>query len=348
VTFVGEDMMHRHIAIPPVGPRGRVTDSLGWEKLATCQLQRQRRVHEWNSFGSETICGMTVDPLIEDFDAEIAHTTLGPIGMAEIRSTPATALGAGDRITGGCESNALLLILPRKGSCANEQDHRVAELKPGTMLLRDLLKPWVHSSTEPMDLLTLKLPYADLLSRVDDPLCIAGQVHSAATPEVAVTMDLIASVYENLRRAPDGPWRDALASLVLDSIAILARLVASPAQAQREQGSNTRLRRDAMQFMCRRLDDPDLSIADVAAALQVSPRCLQRAFAGAGESPSAFLQAQRLERAASLLRDSGNGTMLDIAMATGFNDAAHFSRMFARRFGLPPSRYASRAQGRRS
>lgn len=340
--------MHRQIAIPPVSPRGRVTDSLGWEKLATCQLQRQRRVHEWNCFGSETICGMTVDPLIEDFDAEIARTSLGPIGMAEIRSTPANAVGKGSSTDSPDESDALLMIIPRSGTCANEQDHRVVDLKPGTMLLRDLLKPWVHSSTEPMNLLTLKLPYTELLSRVDDPLCLAGYRHSASTPEAAVVMDLVASVYQNLRRAPSGPWCDAMAGLVLDSVAILAHYAANPSKAQREKGSHASLRRDAMQLMCRRLDDPDLSIAEVAAALQVTPRCLQRAFAGAGESPSAFLQAQRLERAASLLRESGSGTVLDIAMATGFNDSAHFSRMFARRFGLPPSRYASRAQGRRN
>lgn len=338
--------MLRGTANPPLAVRGRITDAHGWEKLTTARVQRQRRVHEWNSFGSEAICGMTVDPLIEDFDAEIAHTTLGPVGLSVIRSTPASALGNGDCAANTCHSNALLLILPRKGSCANEQDHRVAELEPGTMLLRDLLKPWVHSSREPMDIITLKLPYSELLSRVDDPLCVAGQIHSAATPEAAVTMDLIASVYENLRRAPDGPWRDALADLVLDSVAILARLVASPVQARRELTSNARLRRDAMQFICRRLDDPDLSIADVAAAFAVTPRCLQRAFAGAGESPSAFLQAQRLERAAFMLRENGGATMMDVAMATGFNDAAHFSRMFARRFGLPPSRYAAGARQR--
>ena len=46
----------------------------------------------------------------------------------------------------------------------------------------------------------------------------------------------------------------------------------------------------------------------------------------------------RLEKARNLLRNSPL-PLTEIALVTGFANSSHFSRLFARRFGAPPSRF---------
>jgi AraC-like DNA-binding protein len=55
-------------------------------------------------------------------------------------------------------------------------------------------------------------------------------------------------------------------------------------------------------------------------------------------SPMRFLREARLERARTLLMESGTRAN-EVAMRTGFENPAHFTREFKRRFGVPPSHY---------
>ena len=86
------------------------------------------------------------------------------------------------------------------------------------------------------------------------------------------------------------------------------------------------------------LHDPDLSPQAVAERQGVSPRLLQRLFAAEGESLAGFILEQRLQRCRDALRHPAQAhrSITEIALAWGFNDPAHFSRVFRRRFGLTP------------
>lgn len=62
-----------------------------------------------------------------------------------------------------------------------------------------------------------------------------------------------------------------------------------------------------------------------------------------GVGPMAYLAMLRLERAASLLRNS-NMNCGEIGFAVGYSDANLFSRRFRDRFGLSPTAYRARAK----
>jgi len=89
---------------------------------------------------------------------------------------------------------------------------------------------------------------------------------------------------------------------------------------------------------------PSLSAA--AAACAVSPAYLSRLFHRfSNESPKAFVDRMRMNHAAQkLLR--GDFQVKVVAAEVGYADVFHFSRVFKRCFGVPPSEYAQRA-GRR-
>jgi AraC-like DNA-binding protein len=56
-----------------------------------------------------------------------------------------------------------------------------------------------------------------------------------------------------------------------------------------------------------------------------------------GERFSSLRRRMQLERASSLLRSSTS--VKEAALGAGFSEPAYFSRVFARRFGVPPSRW---------
>jgi transcriptional regulator GlxA family with amidase domain len=81
-----------------------------------------------------------------------------------------------------------------------------------------------------------------------------------------------------------------------------------------------------------------LRVADIAGAVNLSPSQFSRLFRGAtGESPARYLQLRRLERARILL-ETTFFTVKEVMQMVGINDPSHFSRDFARRHGVAPSR----------
>jgi AraC-like DNA-binding protein len=77
------------------------------------------------------------------------------------------------------------------------------------------------------------------------------------------------------------------------------------------------------------------SVASLATACDVSPDHLARCFAAAcGTTPARWIQQQRIAAAAERLADGA--TIEAAALATGFANRAHFSRVFRRVTGTTP------------
>jgi AraC-like DNA-binding protein len=80
----------------------------------------------------------------------------------------------------------------------------------------------------------------------------------------------------------------------------------------------------------------DISMANIAAAINVSVSSLGPAFKRSlGRAPHQWLMHRRVERAKELLRE-GNRRMSEIAVACGFADQSHLTRVFGRFVGLTP------------
>ena len=90
--------------------------------------------------------------------------------------------------------------------------------------------------------------------------------------------------------------------------------------------------------------DPDFGPAQAAAKAGISLRYLHKLFMERGLTCQEFIYSRRLDRAAHLLgRRASLATeqpLSGIAYACGFNDYAHFSRKFRKRYGQSPSAYS--------
>ncbi|MEM9132913.1 MAG: AraC family transcriptional regulator [Actinomycetota bacterium] len=89
-----------------------------------------------------------------------------------------------------------------------------------------------------------------------------------------------------------------------------------------------------------------LDLSEVARAVALSPTHAQRVVRTlTGESPDRYQRRLRLERGAALLL-STDDTVLDIAVAVGFDSHEVFTRAFHRHYGVSPTGYRRRTPGR--
>jgi AraC family transcriptional regulator len=88
--------------------------------------------------------------------------------------------------------------------------------------------------------------------------------------------------------------------------------------------------------------DEDVSLTALAERAGLSPHHFHRTFSEAtGETPKQLTLRLRLGRAAAMLLTGGD-SVLDIALACGFQSHEVFSRAFRRRFGMTPTAYRRR------
>ncbi|MEX0648236.1 MAG: two-component regulator propeller domain-containing protein [Balneolaceae bacterium] len=90
------------------------------------------------------------------------------------------------------------------------------------------------------------------------------------------------------------------------------------------------------------MENPDLTIGDLAARLHMSPRQLQRKIKQeTGLTPKKYLRVRRLEAARHLL-ENNYGTITQVAYAAGFSTLSLFSSYFKKEFGKLPSEWGNK------
>jgi AraC-like DNA-binding protein len=85
-----------------------------------------------------------------------------------------------------------------------------------------------------------------------------------------------------------------------------------------------------------------IRVAELAAEIGVSCRHLTRQFQRAvGLSPKEFGRVSRFLRAVKLLGEGNHGSLMDVALACGFFDQAHFNHEFRELAGMSPGELAT-------
>ena len=85
------------------------------------------------------------------------------------------------------------------------------------------------------------------------------------------------------------------------------------------------------------LAESDFDVDQLSSAVALSRTQMQRKLrALTGQAPAEYIRLARLHRALELLREQA-GTVSEIGYQVGFVSPAHFSRVFARQYGYPPS-----------
>src|SRR6202007_1637934 len=126
---------------------------------------------------------------------------------------------------------------------------------------------------------------------------------------------------------------------LLDLVAATLGPTAEAANIVTERGVKAARLQAILAEVARRFSDPNFDLDNVAGALGMSRRYVQKLLEGTGKWFTEHLAGCRLERAFAMLADPHHLhlAIIDIAYAVGFGDGSHFNRMFPRHFGETPS-----------
>jgi len=227
------------------------------------------------------------------------------------------------------------------GSQRLAQADRVAVLGPGDLVCMDSSRPYAVSSPEPFEMLVFAVPKVLLRPHVDAVGDRTASAIRAGEGLTSLVAPFLRSVGDGLL---DGRVREEDADLG-ESVVDLARgLLAGRTRTPRPD-----LLGEIKASIERRLHEPDLGPATLAAAHFISTRYLHRLFEGEGVTVSEWIRARRLERCRRDLEDPAlaGETVLAIAGRWGLRNPGHFSRLFQAAYGVTPSAVRGRASARR-
>lgn len=126
-------------------------------------------------------------------------------------------------------------------------------------------------------------------------------------------------------------------ALLLEIIYRFSRFSEHPAKLSAEAYAN-RIVRTACQYIHDNFAS-DCSLSTLSSVVNVSPNHLQSVFLKAvGITPADYTRNRRIEKAKRMIA-SGELSLLEIAIETGFCSQSHFTKVFAKEVGMTPSVY---------
>jgi AraC-like DNA-binding protein len=313
--------------------------------VSTTGLPATGRMAAWNNLYSSFMSRVEFTPGdLHKFDAELSISRLGPVKLAKLSVDRCSIERTRRHLA---ESPRLYsFLLQASGSSVFCHYGREAQLSEGDIVLCDTGMPHYFHTDKPSVTVMVRVAPDVLREYLPIPEQFCGLQLGRA---VGVTRTLAAmarslSDQVDFESCPD--YEARIASYLLEMISISYTMgfeCQSPAST-----STWRRRNDVIRYIENHLRDPALTAESVAEGVHLSARHLRTVFSASGEKVSAYILRRRLEECARKMRDpawSGQ-TLLKIALAWGFNSAAHFTRSFREQYGMSPREYRRAAERR--
>lgn len=272
-----------------------------------------------------------------DFSADVQVTKLPDLQVVRCLCQPCSGFRGRREIAAGGRAYYGLLLL-HKGQEEVTMGSRTVLLEPGNILLWDSTEPIRFKLHSPVYKTTVLVPQ----TRMDDAL-----------PQ---TRNLVGKAMD---------WRQGLGAVAASHIAALCaqashihHLQAHPAaetalmliatslgsqEARAGESARTGFADRIKTHIESNLDDLALGPGTLAERFSISIRYLHLLFAKEDQTVSRWILERRLERCRRDLMVAGpHKNITETAFAWGFNDGAHFSRVFKKRYGVSPREYRRR------
>jgi AraC-like DNA-binding protein len=263
------------------------------------------------------------------YQAAISPRMLGAASVVECVCDPCSGRRGRTEIARSSEAYYGVLYLLR-GREMVRQAGREIRLEPGELTLWDSTRPIDFAIAEPLHKITLLVPQALLDRTLPGAQDQVARVVSGRSGCGALFTSHLRALARERVPLPSASF-PALLGVTLDLLGCAITPAASAAPPY-QQALLARVRA----FIVEHLPDPGLAPARIAAAHGISVRHLHRLFESTGSTVERWIWQERLLRCHQALLEPGRDSISTIAFQWGFNDAAHFSRAFKRRFGVSP------------
>jgi AraC-like DNA-binding protein len=304
--------------------------------LDTSTSVPDRRLAVWQDIVCDTFVGLDCRSDMDDsFWGAVTQSTIGPVSCTRVDSCAQRVFRTPSRIARASE-DYVLVALGNSGVNGVFQDGREAVVSAGQFVIYDTTRPYELRFDEGFSQTIFQMPRKLLHQRIGAFNALTATTFSADRPLERLAYEFLISLSRTIDQV-DPATADRLMDQGLDLIAMAF------ADRMHQHSQDQSFHRSALlyrlkNYILTHLRDPELSMPRAAAAIGISPRYASDLIAAEQTSFRSYVQMQRLERCRRDLADPAHAArhVSDIAFAWGFNDLAHFSRIFKQRFGVSP------------
>ncbi len=309
----------------------------------TAAVPRGARASYWNELYARRFAQVTFSPVdCESFEAELRVGTVGPLGIARVQSKPTDIERTRTHISRSEGRLFSFLLQARGGSVFSHYGHET-QMEEGDFTLCDNAAPHRFNCSEGTELIILRASPDVLRSYLPDPEQFCGLRLAADEGITGTAANLARKLWSLAERGLPDKFSAMVARNMLD---IMSTSYAMAFDTKLSDTSAVSVRRlQAKRYIEAHLREPDLTPCTVASALGISPRYLRMLFCGGTENASRYILRRRLEECAKQLSSAlwRGHTITEIAFSSGFNSAAHFTRVFRDEYGMTPTHFRKAA-----
>jgi AraC-like DNA-binding protein len=295
----------------------------------------------WGDWMSRLFFGLKSD-LYGDttFDGHLYTSHAGNVVMTKLEANRHRVIRT-TRLARNSEASYLKIVAPWQGSAAVEQAGRQAWVRPGGWAIYDTTGSYEVANPERSQHLIVMLPKEPLAERGLRLDALMGRQVGGASGISRVALETMRNTFQELPSMTPEAARGA-GDLILELVRLsLQELAGRGTTTTQLEAFKDRIRDHIGQH----LRDPHLSIDRIAQALNCSKRHLHNAFTDEEDTLAHYILRRRLQ---ACMRDLKNPehlqrTITDIAFSWGFNNGAHFSRVFREHTGMSPSDFRAAA-----
>lgn len=231
----------------------------------------------------------------------------------------------------------LKIVAPVRGSAGVEQHGRRAWVSPGAWTIYDTTGSYAVGNPERVEHLIVMLPKSKIAEpklRLDRLMARDAGGSSGIARVALATMHSTFDALPNMSADAANGAGDLIAQLVRQS---LLELAGRPSESSQREILKDRIRG----YIALNLRDSSLSVAQIALALNCSKRHLHNAFSTDTDTLSDHILRLRIEACIKEFRQPASQArpITDIALALGFCNMSHFSRVFRDHTGTSPSQF---------
>jgi AraC family transcriptional activator of tynA and feaB len=270
----------------------------------------------------------------ENFRGLVSRRSFGELKLVDCAASPFRGRRGSsllDQGPGAGQDDVLGLQFVWRGVETVREGHRELALSTGDVVLWDGRQPTDIEVVEPLYKRTLMFPRELVFSacpRLAEQVALPSLDRSGPTRLLVRYMNALALELPRL----DAAGGAAAASAAIE----LLRAAVEPSLPASRSTTRAALRAQIREYVRRHLQDPALGPAEIAHAHALSLRALHALFEDAEESVAGLVRRERLARCREDLQQPAGGTVTSVAFRWGFCDAAHFSRVFKRAYGVTP------------
>lgn len=297
------------------------------------QVEQGKRALTWDRAVRSAFPGLSVRLADPSFSlGSIHHLKMGEGEFYEVESAPADVCHQPFKTN--AKAAPLSLMVLAKGKMEVRQSAQSCQLDQGDMCVIDEARGFRLIGENRSRILFLRLPRAAALSRYPFIEKLFVTLFPGDEPGVRILAETLLRFSREAE--PLGALqRSAMMNAVIQMLGIVEPF-SSPTGTP-----DWRVRR-ALDYIEMNLSVSGLTAETVALDQRISRRRLDQLMHKAcGQSIASHLWSRRLEQAARDLRDPhrADQSIAQIAFANGFEDAAHFTRSFKRRFAVTPGQW---------